>query len=469
MAEMIELNNVSFQYETDSGDQALKHITLGIKKGECVVLTGESGCGKTTLTRCVNGLVPDFYEGSLSGELFLEGHSLLALPQYHKSSRIGTVFQDPRSQFFTVNSTDEAAFGCENLAMSTEEINRRVNQSFRSLQMENLRDRSLFELSSGERQKLAIASVYAMDTAVLVLDEPSANLDQRTIGILRDILLKLKQEGKTLLISEHRLSYLMGVADRYLYIREGEIAESWTPEEAARLTDEERSRFGLRSFRQIRLEDITREVQTGPEERVIEGQGLAVKLGGTEIFRSLDFSFRWGKKGKVVGILGDNGSGKTTFARVLCGLLKPSEGKIRIDGRVTTPKQRIRLTYFVMQDTDYQLFTESVRHELTLAERKNHSGRSLDEIMEKLNLLPFADRHPLSLSGGQKQRVTIAAAFVSGSDILVLDEPTSGLDGKNMQLLKTIIRGLKAEGKLVFVITHDMEFLDGMYDEIMKF
>lgn len=466
---MIEFQDVSFRYEADSADQALKSIDLEIRQGECIVLTGESGCGKTTLTRCINGLIPDFYEGKISGSLLFEGEDLLVVPQHKKSSHIGTVFQDPRSQFFTVNSTDEVAFGCENLSMSTETINANVDRSFRTLQMEDLKDKSLFKLSSGERQKLAIASIYAMDTEVMVLDEPSANLDQSTIEILRRILLGLKREGRTLIISEHRLSYLMGVADRYLYIRDGKIVKCWTPEEAAGLSEAQRNRYGLRSFQKVTLKDIKKENTSGTEEREIEGKGLAVKLGKTEIFRDLDFCFRWGDKGKVIGIIGDNGSGKTTFARTLCGLLRPSSGKIFIDGKEMKPKELTKRSYFVMQDVDYQLFTESVRHELTLAERKNHSGSNLEGIMEKLNLAPYADRHPLSLSGGQKQRVTIAAAFVSGSDILVLDEPTSGLDGKNMQLLKQIIRSLKGQGKLVFVITHDMEFLDELYDEVMRF
>ena len=174
---MITLKDVCFQYSADSEVQAIQHIDITIPDGECLVLTGESGCGKTTLTRCINGLVPNFYEGRLTGELLLNDKNLPEMPQYEISRHIGTVFQDPRSQFFTVNSTDEVAFGCENLSMSTENINQNIKKAFHNLHMESLQDCSLFALSSGERQKLAVASIYAMDTPVLVLDEPSANLD----------------------------------------------------------------------------------------------------------------------------------------------------------------------------------------------------------------------------------------------------------------------------------------------------
>lgn len=466
---MITLKDVCFQYSADSEVQAIQHIDITIPDGECLVLTGESGCGKTTLTRCINGLVPNFYEGRLTGELLLNDKNLPEMPQYEISRHIGTVFQDPRSQFFTVNSTDEVAFGCENLSMSTENINQNIKKAFHNLHMESLQDCSLFALSSGERQKLAVASIYAMDTPVLVLDEPSANLDLETMEILREILLDLKREGKTMIISEHRLSYLRGVADRYVYIQNGEIKQIWSPEQVEQLSEAKRKRMGLRSFQKISMHDISKAVTKEKSTRTVEGRGLAIHLDKTEIFHDLNFRFDWSSTGKVVGIVGSNGSGKTTFAKILCGLLKPSAGTFLFDGKTVSARERNKQTYFVMQDTDYQLFTESVRHELELAERKNHRNCDMDTILEQLRLSQAAERHPLSLSGGQKQRVTIAAAFVSGSDILVFDEPTSGLDGKNMQRLKETIQELKKQGKLIFVITHDMEFLDGIYDEIMQF
>lgn len=174
---MITIRNLQFQYDAAPEINALYGIDLEIRKGECIVLTGESGCGKTTLTRCLNGLIPNFFEGTLTGEILYEGVPVNKLEQYELSRKIGTVFQDPRSQFFAVNTTDEVAFGCENLAFSTERINQNVDAAFSRMNIDVLRDRSLFGLSSGEKQRLAVASIYAMDTDVIVLDEPTANLD----------------------------------------------------------------------------------------------------------------------------------------------------------------------------------------------------------------------------------------------------------------------------------------------------
>lgn len=223
---MITIRNLQFQYDAAPEINALYGIDLEIRKGECIVLTGESGCGKTTLTRCLNGLIPNFFEGTLTGEILYEGVPVNKLEQYELSRKIGTVFQDPRSQFFAVNTTDEVAFGCENLAFSTERINQNVDAAFSRMNIDVLRDRSLFGLSSGEKQRLAVASIYAMDTDVIVLDEPTANLDGETIQNLRELLFTLKAEGKTLIISEHRLSWLGGIADRYVYMRKGRIEKN---------------------------------------------------------------------------------------------------------------------------------------------------------------------------------------------------------------------------------------------------
>ena len=193
---MITIRKLQFQYDAAPEINTLYGIDLEIRKGECIILTGESGCGKTTLTRCINGLIPNFFEGTLTGEILYEGVPVNKLEQYELSRKIGTVFQDPRSQFFAVNTTDEVAFGCENLAFSTERINQNVDAAFSRMNIDTLRDRSLFGLSSGEKQRLAVASIYAMDTDVIVLDEPTANLDGETIQNLRELLFTLKAEGK---------------------------------------------------------------------------------------------------------------------------------------------------------------------------------------------------------------------------------------------------------------------------------
>ena len=200
---MITIRNLQFQYDAAPEINALYGIDLEIRKGECIILTGESGCGKTTLTRCINGLIPNFFEGTLTGEILYEGVPVNKLEQYELSRKIGTVFQDPRSQFFAVNTTDEVAFGCENLAFSTERINQNVDAAFSRMNIDALRDRSLFGLSSGEKQRLAVASIYAMDTDVIVLDEPTSGLDRLHMTQVGGLLRKLADRGKAVLVVTH--------------------------------------------------------------------------------------------------------------------------------------------------------------------------------------------------------------------------------------------------------------------------
>ena len=468
---MITIRNLQFQYDAAPEINALYGIDLEIRKGECIILTGESGCGKTTLTRCINGLIPNFFEGTLTGEILYEGVPVNKLEQYELSRKIGTVFQDPRSQFFAVNTTDEVAFGCENLAFSTERINQNVDAAFSRMNIDVLRDRSLFGLSSGEKQRLAVASIYAMDTDVIVLDEPTANLDGETIQNLRELLFTLKAEGKTLIISEHRLSWLVGIADRYVYMRKGRIEKIWGAAEAACLSPDVLREYGLRSIQNVLFS--TKKTPARSDTNALTCQNLCIYYGKQEIIHDLNFHFTWGEEGRIIGIVGANGSGKTTFSKVLCGLMAPRTGEIRLNGKKMTHRELLKKTYFVMQDADYQLFTESVTHEMELAARKNKqknvrsSKEETTNILDRFGLAEYSERHPLSLSGGQKQRVTIAASIAAKSDILVLDEPTSGLDGRNMLRLKNILRELKKQGKLIFIVTHDAEFLEGLTDELL--
>ena len=468
---MITIRNLQFQYDAAPEINALYGIDLEIRKGECIVLTGESGCGKTTLTRCINGLIPNFFEGTLTGEILYEGVPVNKLEQYELSRKIGTVFQDPRSQFFAVNTTDEVAFGCENLAFSTERINQNVDAAFSRMNIDVLRDRSLFGLSSGEKQRLAVASIYAMDTDVIVLDEPTANLDGETIQNLRELLFTLKAEGKTLIISEHRLSWLVGIADRYVYMRKGRIEKIWSAAEAACLSPDVLREYGLRSIQNVLFP--TKKTPARSDANELTCQNLCIYYGKQEIIHDLNFCFTWGEEGRIIGIVGANGSGKTTFSKVLCGLMAPRTGEIRLNGKKMTHRELLKKTYFVMQDADYQLFTESVTHEMELAARKNKqknvrsSKEETTNILDRFGLAEYSERHPLSLSGGQKQRVTIAASIAAKSDILVLDEPTSGLDGRNMLRLKNILRELKKQGMLIFIVTHDAEFLEGLTDELL--
>ena len=217
---MIEFKDVSFQYEQGSSKGKIKNINLTIHDGEVVLICGESGCGKTTLTRLINGLIPHYYEGTLTGQTIVEGIDVKNVSLYALSGVVGSVFQNPRTQFFKVDTTSEIAFGCENLAIDAGKINLRIKKTVDSLRIEDLLNRSLFALSGGEKQKIACASVSAMEPNIFVLDEPSSNLDIKSIRELKNVLREWKAQGKTIVIAEHRLYYLMDIADRVLYMQD---------------------------------------------------------------------------------------------------------------------------------------------------------------------------------------------------------------------------------------------------------
>lgn len=460
----VELRNVAFRYGSAEKD-CLASVSLRVEPGQFLVLAGKSGCGKTTATRLVNGLVPHFYEGRLSGEALVCGSNAADLPSYERARLVGSVFQDPRSQFFTTDITDEVAFGCENLGFPSECIRENVEAAFAELGVSDLRDRSLFRLSSGQRQRVALASAFAQRPQIYVLDEPSANLDHPATCALGELLGKLKAQGRTVIVAEHRLSYLMDLADRVVYLDEGRLLYDWTPDEFRALGEVRRCALGLRAIAEPRLPaGLTKGLSLGVSA-ACEVRGLCVSLGGRRVLQNLSLSL---VRGEVLGVRGDNGAGKTTLARTLCGICREMGGEILIDGRRASRKKRSRLFSLVLQDADYQLFTESVEDELRFG---NAACASLDqrveEALETLDLADCAARHPLSLSGGQKQRVTIAAAVVREAPFVVFDEPTSGLDGERMRGVASLVRRLTRAGRAVLVISHDAEFLTEACDRVV--
>ena len=449
---MIEFQNVSFSYP-DSADSGLKDINLTIPDGQCVLLCGRSGCGKTTLTRLINGLIPQFFAGELSGRVLLDGEDLSAQPMYRIAERAGSVFQNPRTQFFNVDTDGEIAFGLENEAVPPEKMRRRVAETARTLQIETLLGRNIFALSGGEKQKIAFASVYAMGPEVYLLDEPSSNLDAAAIRDLREHIKLIKAQGKTVIAAEHRLYYLMDAADRVIYLENGRIAGDYTPEQFLALPPETRRSMGLRAA------DLHQERPAGfpanGAESALELRNVSLSYRKRPVLQNISLR---AAPGDVIAIAGHNGAGKTTFSRALCGLHKETGGKYLWNGRPQKPGERMKRAAMVMQDVNYQLFAESVEAECSFGLR--HPDAALTgETLERLGLAAFRERHPNTLSGGQKQRLAVAAAVTGGKELLVFDEPTSGLDFDSMERLAGLIRTLSAEGRIVFIVTHDYEFV----------
>ncbi|GAA0060158.1 MULTISPECIES: ABC transporter ATP-binding protein [Bacillota] len=464
--EIINLKNVSFKYH-NVPINSLKNINLKILKGEVILLTGRSGCGKTTLTRTINGLIPKFYEGVLKGQVLINGRSIKDLKSYELASFVGTVFQDPRTQFFTTETVSECAFGCENLHFPSDVIKERVDEVFSLFQIEELKNRSIFSLSSGEKQKIAIASICAVNPEVYIFDEPSANLDMRSTMQLATVIKKLKDMGKTIIISEHRLYYLHGIVDRVIYMENGEIIDETSFEKAFLLKDEEIEERGLRLFDLSSIKKPDHSYKTiGTEEILYEVENLTVRLGGRKIIEDISIKVDSENCG-IVGIIGKNGVGKTTLAKVLCGIIKSKNGKVTLNGKKLSTRECLKTSYFVMQDADYQLFTESVHDEMLLGKK---SSKDLNEKIEKslkeLNLDACINQHPMSLSGGQKQRVSIAIATIDEAKIVFFDEPTSGLDGENMRHVSQILKEISRE-KIIFIISHDIEFIANTCERVL--
>lgn len=453
---LIEFQNVTFTYQSTERESGVYNLNFTIPDGQVVLLCGESGCGKTTLTRLINGLAPEYYEGRLSGEVLVNGKSTTKTPLYELSQIVGSVFQNPRSQFFTVDTTGEIAFGCENIGLPKEEIYQRIGQVSGELKIRNLLDRSLFALSGGEKQKIACASVSAMEPKIFVLDEPSSNLDVATIADLREVIEKWKSMGKTIIVAEHRLYYLMGVADRVIYLKDGRIDKDIPAQDFISLPEAQLHEMGLRS---LHPSFTARTPATLVNDVTINLTDFRFSYGRTETINIPQLSI---PRGAIVGVLGDNGAGKTTFAKCLCGLEKSATGVLQIGGDNFNAKQRLQKCYMVMQDVNHQLFTESVEDEILLSlpgEDEDADRKQTEKILSGLNLVQFSTLHPMSLSGGQKQRVAIGSAIASDKEVLVFDEPTSGLDYHHMIEVATNLIDLSRMGKTLFIITHDPELI----------
>ena len=460
---MIKIDHISFSYgEENENTGGVRDIDLNIEDGQFVVLCGESGCGKTTITRLINGLIPHYYEGQMAGEVWVNGEKVSEQPLYDTAAVVGSVFQNPRSQFFNVDTTSEITFGCENLGQPEKDIRERFAKTVRDFRLEKLMDRNIFHLSGGEKQKIACAGVSIMEPDVLVMDEPSSNLDAASILDLRKILAFWKSQGKTIIVSEHRLYYLRGLADRFIYLAEGQVSRDYSAAEFEQLTEQQRSDMGLRTFA---LERLLPPVLPQQEKTALALRNFHFAYKNEpETLHIMDCEI---PTNRIVGIIGNNGAGKSTFSRCFCGLEKRC-GEIVWNGKKYRPKDRLSTCYMVMQEVNHQLFTESVLDEVLISMEEENQERA-EEILNRLDLLAFKDRHPMSLSGGQKQRVAIASAIASKRSILFFDEPTSGLDYKHMKEVANVLRQVRDTGITVYVITHDLELILDCCTDIVHF
>ena len=333
---MIEIKDVSFTYESGESENSLRNINLKIKDGETVLLCGESGCGKTTLTRLINGLIPHYYNGQLTGQIYLDGKEVKDYQLYQIAPMVGSVFQNPRTQFYNVDTTSEIVFGCENMGLPVQEMLARLENTTKCLKLENLLGRSLFALSGGEKQKIACASADAICPNTFVLDEPSSNLDISSIKDLTEVIRQWQSENKTVIVAEHRLYYLAPYADRIIYMKRGEICNEYTREEFLGLDPKELKKMGLRALNPF---DLMPEKTPEANEKSlqIDNFWFSYEKRGYPIVNIPDLTL---PQGEIIGIIGDNGAGKSSFARCLCGLDKSSKGTLKLNGNALNAKKR---------------------------------------------------------------------------------------------------------------------------------
>ncbi|MDQ1466654.1 MAG: energy-coupling factor transport system ATP-binding protein [Actinomycetota bacterium] len=455
---------VGFAYP--GGPVALTGVDLAIAAGELVVVVGDSGSGKSTLLRCANGLVPHSTGGRFSGSVLVGSRSTRSHRPRELADLVGFVHQDPEAQFVVDHVETDLAFVLENLGTDAHTMRRRVEEVLDALAIAHLRDRSPATLSGGERQRCAIAGALASAPAVLVLDEPTSQLDPQGADDVLAALARLNAElGTTIVLAEHRLERAAPLADRAVLVRGGRVAATGSPADVladyegappvthlGRLLGWDPLPLTVRDARSRAAGEphhpVVRTRASEPGPPVLRARGLGVAVDGHRVLGRIDLDLA---PGEVVALLGRNGSGKTTLLRTIAGLLPAANGKVEHIGP-------IRVAY-VPQDPNTLLFASTVADELaaTLLLLGRRDPAVVETWLERLDLRAQRDRHPRSLSGGERQRVAIAAVAVAGADVLLLDEPTRGMDAASRTALETAVRAHAEQGGTVVLATHDVE------------
>jgi len=488
----IEFQDVSFRYAGAEKD-ALSHLNLTIRPGEIVLVTGPAGSGKTTFCSCINGLVPHYHEGELSGQVTVRSYDTRKARIGGLASLVGMVFQDPDSQLVTSSVADEVAFGPENLGVPRAEINQRVAEALSATRLTGFEDREPHNLSGGEQQACAIAATYAMHPEIYVMDEPLANLDPAgRLQVLQVLIDVAKQRQKTLVIVEHSLEEVLPLVDRVLVMNEGTIVRDGTVDDVlaggdiprvftrpaiVRLADQfglDLKTFSAEKFYAdlnarhplgvIKSPNGSRPVTSISSTPLIEFQEVHYAYKGQEAaLRGVNLTIH---EGELVAILGRNGSGKTTLARHVIGLLQPARGRVIVGGRdvaVTPTHELTRQIGFCFQNPNHQLVAFKVRDEMTFGLKAHNidpaefEGR-VQRALELVDLLDVIDAEIFDLGKGQKQRLALASVLTLNPKILVIDEPTTGQDPQMTKEIFDIIKHLNDLGTTILMITHRVDY-----------
>ena len=463
----LSVQNLSFRYRIRDR-KAIRNLSFNLQAGELLLIAGASGCGKTTLMRCVNGLIPRSYRGDLEGDVYLFGEDARKMPMARLSQTVGTLLQDPERQIVGSYVLNEVAFGLENLGISREEILERVDETLDYLGILDLRDRETFGLSGGEKQKVALAGVLAMQPSILLLDEPLASLDPASAQEALALFRRLADEGVSIMLVEHRVEDALQIGpDTVLYMEEGEQTYYGDPSGLMQIVD----------YRKVKLPapivmERAKEVPPPEFEPAVQPDGSDVLLSFEdvrfrydkslpEVLHGIDFAVR---KGDIVAVLGPNGAGKTTLVKHALGLLKPQQGRVLLNGKNTrdmTIAQAAASIGYVFQSPTQMLFAPTVEEELAfgpknLRRKPEIIEQDIDWALDVVNMREYRDSPPLALSFGQQKRISIAAILAMRSRILMMDEPTAGQDYWNYRSFMDAILQMPGFDAILF-ITHDLD------------
>jgi len=468
----LEFRDVSFTYP-EGGAPALDGVTIDLPEGVFAMATGRTGAGKSTLLRAANGLVPHFSGGSFAGRVRVAGRDTLAHAPRDLADAVAFVPQDPAASFVLDRVEDELAYGMENLAVPPERMRRRVEEMLDLLGIEPLRGRSVRTLSGGERQRVAIGAALAAGPRVLVLDEPTSQLDpQGAEDVLAALQRLVHDHGMTVLLAEHRLERVVGFVDLAIGVRDGRV-DAGDPASVlgrlgsgppvarmARLAGWERLPLTVREARAAGVRPPgppPEPVRPAPGEALLIARGLAAAYDGVEVLRGVDLRIH---RGEVVAVMGRNGAGKSTLLRCLAGAMEPSRGEVLVPAHAPRPGIDVAMC---PQDPESVLFNDTVEAEiratLDARARREPARAPMDPgvVLERLRIRDLAHRHPRDVSAGERQLVATAAIAATDAPLLLLDEPTRGLDPDAKERLAAFLGDHAARGGAVALATHDVE------------
>lgn len=458
MEAVVEIKELSFTYN-GSVAPALDRINLKVYPGQFITITGPSGCGKSTLALCLAGFIPYAYAGRMEGTVCIQGKDTRDYPAGGLSGIVGLVQQDPEAQLCTMTVTDEVAFGPENLCIPAEEIRKRIHLALQAVGALDLRDRKVHTLSGGEKQRVAIASVLTMNPSLLILDEPTANLDPSST---REVLLTLKSLKEnhrvSIIVIEHRLERLWPLSDRLLLMRQGRIVGERTSAESQR--GYIHNIYQPYSIKPIQQTDLLTDWDN-KGQNILTVNNLTAGYEGRKVLENISFG---ANMGETIAVMGDNGSGKTTLLLALLGVVKPIEGTICFHGENITKVKVARRAQdmgFTFQNPNHQIFENTVIKEAELAasflsrQERQEIKEKVDQLLQEFELQQYRNSNPFTLSQGEKKRLTLVSVLAYSPRILILDEPIVGQDTDRLDLLIAALKIHRSRGGLTLMVCHE--------------